>query len=194
MRHAFSIAVLIGLQASSVGAQASPFGRFEGRVVAEWLPDGRQMRLLEPFAYVDSKGTRWEAPKDSIIDGASIPQIFWTTIGGPFEGQYRTASVVHDVACKVMKHPWQAVHRMFFGASRLAGVSEIKAKIMFAAVFDFGPRWGADSGQRLIQNTPDMTRMRQYIESHPDITLDQIEQLSATDLQRLEPTIRPPVQ
>src|SRR5712692_9140850 len=30
---------------------------------------------------------------------ASIPRAFWSVIGGPLEGQYRNASVFHDVAC-----------------------------------------------------------------------------------------------
>ena len=31
---------------------ANNFGRFIGAVHAEWLDDGRKMRLLKPFAYV----------------------------------------------------------------------------------------------------------------------------------------------
>jgi hypothetical protein len=70
----------------------------DGNVKAEWLPDGRSMKLLETFRYVDANGVAWAAPKDSVVDGASIPQEFWTFIGGPFEGKYRNASVCHDVA------------------------------------------------------------------------------------------------
>ena len=34
-------------------------------------------------------------------------------------------------------------HRMFYNASRCGGVGEVRAKVMYAAVFHFGPRWQA---------------------------------------------------
>jgi hypothetical protein len=64
------------------------------------------MRLLETFRYIDANGVAWMAPKDAVVDAASIPQEFWTFIGGPFEGKYRNASVCHDVACNERKHRW----------------------------------------------------------------------------------------
>lgn len=36
---------------------------FRGRVVAEWLDDNRQMRLVEDFGYFDDRGILWDAPK-----------------------------------------------------------------------------------------------------------------------------------
>mgnify|MGYP001792979849 CR=1 FL=1 len=48
--------------------------------------------------YVDPKGHVWVAPASSVVDGASIPRSLWTFMGGPFEGKYRNASVLHDVA------------------------------------------------------------------------------------------------
>ena len=80
--------------------------------MARWEDDGRQMTLVEPFAYVDPRLARWPAAAGSSIDGASIPRAFWTVIGGPFAGEFRNASVVHDVACDVRDRPWRAVHRM----------------------------------------------------------------------------------
>lgn len=114
---------------------------FVGRVVAEWLPDGRKMRLLEDFGYYDDRGLRWDAPKGSIVDGASIPRIAWTPVGGPFEGLYRYASVIHDVACDQKDRPWQAVHEVFYSAMLAAGEDPLRAKVMYGAVYHFGPRW-----------------------------------------------------
>jgi len=37
----------------------------DGNVKAEWLPDGRSMKLLETFRYIDANGVTWTAPKDS---------------------------------------------------------------------------------------------------------------------------------
>ncbi|MGB7623659.1 MAG: DUF1353 domain-containing protein [Terriglobia bacterium] len=120
---------------------AQGYGSFIGKVVTEWLDDGRKMKLLEPFAYIDPVGSKWDAPKGWIVDGASIPQIAWSVIGGPFEGPYRNASVIHDVACDQKQRPWRDVHRAFYTAMLAAGVDPIKAKIMYGAVYQFGPRW-----------------------------------------------------
>jgi len=97
--------------------------------------------LLHEFAYVDQSGRRWEAPTGLITDGASIPTPFWSVIGGPFEGKYREAAVVHDAACCAQMQAWEDVHHMFYNAMRCSGVEQDKAKTMFLAVWSFGPRW-----------------------------------------------------
>ncbi|HRY30608.1 MAG TPA: DUF1353 domain-containing protein [Elusimicrobiota bacterium] len=117
------------------------YGRYVGKVYAKFLPNGRDMQLLKPFKYIDPHKKVWPAPARSIVDGASIPQFAWSIIGGPFEGKYREASVIHDVACDKKNRPWAAVHEMFYYAMRASGVGSVKAKIMYAAVHYFGPRW-----------------------------------------------------
>lgn len=124
-------------------------GFFIGRVVTEWLPDGRNMRLMEDFIYVDPDGRKWHAPAGSIINGASIPQILWTTAGSPYTGHYRLASVVHDVACVVRRATWQEVHEMFYHAMLASGVEQLEAEIKAEAVRKFGPRWDKN-GQDLF--------------------------------------------
>lgn len=120
----------------------SPFGKFEGTVVADWGNDeGRYMTLTQDFRYVDPGDKVWIAPKGSRVNGASIPQAFWSVIGGPFEGEYRNASVVHDVYCETMSEPWEDVHEMFYSACRCGGVNEKKAKLLYWAVYHYGPRW-----------------------------------------------------
>ena len=69
------------------------FGRFEGDVVTKWITDDLEMELVTDFNYIDPSGKRWTAPTGSIINGASIPSMFWSVIGGPFEGRFRKASV-----------------------------------------------------------------------------------------------------
>lgn len=116
-------------------------GQFIGRVVAEWLADGRTMRLLENFSFIDPHGIRWDAPAGSVVDGASIPQLFWSTIGGPFEGKYRNASVIHDIACDRKDRPWTDVHWVFHEAMLASSVDPIQAQVMFDGVWAFGPKW-----------------------------------------------------
>jgi hypothetical protein len=102
--------------------------------------DGRNATLLAPFAYIDPAGTRYEVPGGTVVNGASIPWPLWSIIGSPWTGRYREASVVHDYHCEIKKLTWQAVHRNFYTAMRANGVDEVQAKIMYAAVYRFGPR------------------------------------------------------
>lgn len=126
-------------------ALAQSNGSFLGDVVAQWQEDGRYMTLLKPFEYRDAAGVRWIVPRGAIIDGASIPQLFWSVIGGPFEGKYRKASVVHDFYCQVRTRPYRDVHQVFYEGMRTAGVSDEKSWLMFEAVNRFGPRWNKPS-------------------------------------------------
>jgi hypothetical protein len=141
------IAVALLPWGASPSAQAPNYGTFVGSFAGAFLePPGWRFRLSEDLAYIDPGSKRWIAPKDAIVDGASIPRVFWTPIGGPFEGEYRNASAVHDVACDKRSDPWQDVHRMFYFAMRAGGVSERKAGLMYAAVYKFGPRWQEPAG------------------------------------------------
>ena len=117
------------------------FGQYFGQLILRPLEDGRRMQLTEVFGFNDANDVRWIVPKDAVIDGASIPSSLWSVLGGPFEGLYRDASVVHDYYCSVRLKPWRQVHRVFYDAMRASGVSELRAKVMYAAVRFGGPRW-----------------------------------------------------
>ena len=79
------------------------YGKFSGNPKTEWLTDSaeadRDMKLLEDFWYEDPKGRTWEAPSGSVVNGASVPRDLWAIVGTPYTGDYRKASIVHDVAC-----------------------------------------------------------------------------------------------
>ena len=116
-------------------------GRYLGEVVARWEPDGRTMTLVEPFQYIDRHDRKWSVPRGIAVDGASIPQVFWSVIGGPFEGRYRNASVIHDYYCDAKSRSWQDVHLVFYEAMLASGVKAPTAYLMYKAVEQFGPRW-----------------------------------------------------
>jgi uncharacterized protein DUF1353 len=120
---------------------ATKWGFYNGEPVTKWNPDGRTMTLLTELRYTDPKGNVWVAPIGSIVDGASIPRYLWSIMGGPFEGRYRNASVLHDVAYGDKKRPWQDCDRMFYFAMRCSGVSAVEAKTMFYALYRFGHHW-----------------------------------------------------
>ena len=140
MRRSITWLLCCGMLACAV-AQDVSFGRFIGEVRTRWLEDGRKMELLDSMAYIDQHGGSWDAPKGSIIDGASIPQFAWSVVGGPYDHKYRNASVIHDVACDRKARRWEDVHEAFYNAMRASGVELARARVMYAAVYHFGPRW-----------------------------------------------------
>lgn len=107
-------------------------------------------RLAERLDFIDAQGWNWNAPEKSLTDGASIPEIFVPLIGFPNEPRFVNAAALHDAYCGVGNEngpvyhskTWQEVHRLFYDALVASGTPDTKAKIMFAAVWLGGPRWG----------------------------------------------------
>lgn len=132
---------LVTLLYSCSSSPKEYFGKFSGTVKAEWLDDGREMKLLGNFSFEDPNGVIWSADAGDVVDGASIPAFLWALVGAPYSGKYREASVVHDVACQERARTWESVHLAFYYAMRTSGVSETKAKVMYAGVYHGGPRW-----------------------------------------------------
>ena len=122
-------------------ASSSNAGKFVGDLVVKALPDGTNLMLVEDFVYVDHTGKEWGVPKGTSTDGASIPGAFWSIVGAPFSGKFRAAAVIHDFYCETKHRDWRAVHRVFYDAMITSGVSEAQAKLMYYAVYRFGPRW-----------------------------------------------------
>ena len=123
---------------------AQQTGQFKGDLVLKALPDGRNMELVQAFSYVDQAGVAWSVPAGVKVDGASIPSAFWSLIGAPFTGKYREASVIHDYYCQTKSRHWKAVHKVFFDGMLARGVDTAQAKLMYLAVYRFGPRWDFD--------------------------------------------------
>ncbi|TWU55823.1 DUF1353 domain-containing protein [Rubripirellula reticaptiva] len=181
-----TFAFLAGCNPTTVSDSAD-FGRFEGDIVASWAENGRDMVLRDTFRYVDSANREWTAPAGSVVNGASIPAAFWSVIGGPFEGKYRNASVVHDVGCDEMRQSWKDVHKMFYEACRCGGVDDSQAKMMYYAVYHFGPRWepmaetivqsvDAGNGQTVLQ---EVASQRMARIDPPPPTAEEIQQVEA---------------
>jgi hypothetical protein len=175
-------------------AQPAKYGKFPEHAQTEWLDDGRRMVLLRDFVFIEPNGTTWLAkaahkpPKDGdlVIDGATIPPVFWSIIGGPYEGLYRNGSIVHDAECvEPHKHRWQDVHRMLYRAALAGGTSQLAAKLIFAAVWHFGPRWpwqGESFAPSALQRVGDALRLAAYIIKSPEISLPAIEAISSESL------------
>jgi len=114
------------------------------------LNDGtRRVKLLEDLIFIDSKGKKWTSPKGSVVDGATIPEVFQGFIGTPYGGQYVLASVIHDIAYDEKKESWQDVHQAFYDAMLASGVEARKASLMYIAVYEASSRWGENQNEHL---------------------------------------------
>jgi hypothetical protein len=117
---------------------------FSGKVVVELL-DGIEfaykLRLLDDFAFTDASGKVWLARKGGILDGESVPRGLYSLGGLPYPSEYRKAAVVHDYFCRVRTEPWRQVHRTFYHASIVEGVSASQAKALYAVIYAGGWRW-----------------------------------------------------
>src|SRR6266581_4231844 len=128
-------------------AQSNPWGYYSGEPETRWNADGRTMTLLSELRYTDPHGLIWVAPAGSIVDGVSIPRSLWSIMGGPFEGKYRNASVLHDVAYTQRNRPWEVCDRMFYNAMRCSGVSAVEAGTMYYSLRKFGRHWKAPKAE-----------------------------------------------
>jgi len=114
---------------------------------------------IDALEFVDAGSAKWIAPADTLTDGASIPPIFIKMIGAPTSREFVNAAAVHDAYCGIGNEEgsyyhgaiWQNVHRMFYDALRVGGTPPLKAKIMFAAVYIGGPRWGGSTKVKIIR-------------------------------------------
>ncbi|MDA0107693.1 DUF1353 domain-containing protein [Vibrio mediterranei] len=120
---------------------------FSGEPLTRWS-GSRNMNLEEDFYFIDNQGTKWNAPKGSCLNGATIPRALWTAIGSPYSGTYRKSSIVHDVAVGELCNPdvsnedRKKADRMFYEACRHEGCSR-----RFAAILYIGVRFGSWSAQ-----------------------------------------------
>ena len=112
---------------------------FSGEPLTQW--DGsRNMTLKEDFYYIDPDGKKWDAPEGSCINGATIPRALWSSIGSPYTGKYRRASVVHDVAVgelsneDVSQEERKKADRMFYHACKYDGCSNRFAILLYIGV------------------------------------------------------------
>lgn len=113
------------------------YGSFSGNPKTEWLCDEGEdsnMCMLETFWYTDPQGRRWEAPKGSITNGASIPRTLWSSVGSPFTGNYRRAAIVHDIAVKSSAVLRDEADSMFYFACMAGGCPLMEGKLLYAGV------------------------------------------------------------
>ena len=99
-------------------------------------PDYKLFEVPVAFAYhvgsEDSTDVIY-IPKGFICDGASIPKIFWSLIGGPL-GPYAPAAVVHDFLYRFQTRTRAESDRIFLEAMKVLKVSWWRRRTMWLAV------------------------------------------------------------
>src|SRR5262249_33285339 len=136
----WKVAGLIAALAMATDANAQSFS---GPARIEQV-DATHYKLITALTYTDTANKPWFAPENYVTDGASIPWPLWLIVGSPFTGNYVRAAIIHDVYCDLKSRDWKWVHRTFYDAMIAGGVSPIQAKIMYYAVYRFGPKWVVD--------------------------------------------------
>jgi hypothetical protein len=121
--------------------QVNEKGHFDGILVLKPEPDGRNMSVVDKFSYTDWEGHTLTAQPGFVSDGATIPRVAWSLVGGPWEGKYRQAAVIHDVGCVSHEFSWKITHRLFYEAMLDSEVARPLALTMYYAVLAGGPRW-----------------------------------------------------
>jgi len=141
-----------------VALALSPFAteavaqKLYGDLVLRPLPDGVHMETINAIGFWDKKGRQWEVRPGYQTDGASIPRALWSIVGSPYTGKYLPAAIIHDFYCDLRSREWEDVHRVFLEAMLANGVDSTQAKIMYYAVYRFGPRWVFD--KRIAAHCP----------------------------------------
>jgi uncharacterized protein DUF1353 len=129
-------AVLAFALLSAAASAEEYFGEFLDKLKGTFIADAKPRPLFKieaEFRFKDPNGLLWSTPAGTEVDGASIPQSFWSLIGGPFEGAYLDASVIHDYYCETKQRTAHDTHRAFYYGMRTSQVPEWKASLMYSA-------------------------------------------------------------
>lgn len=178
-----SIAMVTAVLTTSANAQEY-FGDFLDKLKGTFIteaPPRPQFKLESDFRFKDPNGLLWIAPSGVEVDGASIPQPFWSLIGGPFEGAYINASVIHDHYCRTKQRTAHDTHRNFYYGMRASQVPDWKAKLMHWAVSTFGPSWKLEKRVTMKQTCSSLDALRTTCTSSPVTEVVMVE-IPAADL------------
>ena len=144
---------------------------FWGLPRTDWLPDGRTMRLVQPYHYTCAARRVHSARANLITDGK-------TKAPRPFVGKARFAALIHDQICidaedvameAVTRQDWALMaeahkmrdygDRIFHEAAAFAGTHPVHAKGLYGLV-RAGARWRFNRWGALMANatTPPIYR------------------------------------
>jgi hypothetical protein len=129
----------------------------EGNCDNDWL------HLIEDWCfYIDDKPV-W-IPAGYEYDGASIPRIFWSIIGSPFEPRLQAAALAHDWIYLTHIYSRALADEVIYQLTIRSKVNTVKAHIIWAAVRSCGylPYQNNEKDRAILNN------LIQQIKCRPD--------------------------
>ena len=108
---------------------------FEKPAEIEFVPYSPKIKLVSDLIYCCKRYEKtFVAERGFICDGASIPRIFWTVMGHPFDYRWRSASILHDWFYRRGGVTRKQADKIFYDGLRYKGVRKTKAWAMYLAV------------------------------------------------------------
>ena len=119
------------------------------------LVDGKDLMILNKELSFQFDGILYFIPKGFTFDGASIPQLFWSVIGSPFDEDFREPACIHDW-CYITKC------LKYHDANMIFRRQLIKQKV---SVWKYNAMWSAVAlGGFIAYNSVDKKELRQIKE------------------------------
>lgn len=114
---------------------------FSGQLSLRVNNDAFTLTTTGDFSFKDSKGVSWPVPKGTVVSGAAVPRTAWSIVGSPLTSNYAISLVLLEHYSTIRTRPVSEVHTMFYESLIKAGVSKMKAQLLYNSVKSFGPRW-----------------------------------------------------
>ena len=103
-------------------------------------------------------------PKGYVCDGASIPRVFWSIVGSPFDPNNAVGAWAHDYLYLTHLTDKNTADEVAFQLWRQAGIRLLKARVMWFAVNKFGGfAWKNDE-----EDEKSLIELRKIIAFHPE--------------------------
>lgn len=104
-------------------------------------PGHTEFMILTDYSYVDSKERVWTVPSGTVVSGAVMPKLVYSTIGGPWSGSYRNAIVLLEYMVNEQVSDSETVYGVFLEAMQSSGVSNRTSLLLYYAIRSAGPIW-----------------------------------------------------
>lgn len=110
-----------------------------------------EVKDIKKFPFINCKNLKvtikdtnktysFDVPKGYKWDGATVPKFFWRIVGSSTQPEFLIASCIHDVLCEnhnYIDNNRNLSSKIFKELLLIAGVSKIKAQIMYLSVDNF---------------------------------------------------------
>ena len=113
----------------------------------------KEIKLLEEITFTLPDSQELTVKPGFVFDGATIPQICWTTIGHPLEHRFIYAALLHDALYASRYLPRKEADRYFLQfLKEFSGVGKYTAGKMYLGVRLFGEKaWNEKTDDQIAE-------------------------------------------